>query len=185
MRVFLNPGHHPGLDPGAVNRDFAVTEADIVRDIGALVEKHLAAAGCEVKTVQSNNLYGEDPVYTNVCLTANIWPADIFVSLHCNAASTTAQGTEVLTYEEQTPADTLAQCILNRITQTLGTVNRGVKERPNLIILKHTSMPAVLIEMGFISNNQDCQLLINQKDKLARAIACGITDWTWPPEIGA
>ena len=45
MRVFINPGHHPGLDPGAVNRDYGVTEADIVRDVGVLVAEYLTAAG--------------------------------------------------------------------------------------------------------------------------------------------
>lgn len=177
MRVFINPGHHPGLDPGAVNRDYGVTEADIVRDVGAMVAGYLTAAGCEVKTVQSNNLAGEDAAYTNVCLTANSWPADIFVSLHCNAATPAARGTEVLVYDKWSAADTLASCILRQITGNLGTVERGVKARPNLVVLNSTHMPAVLVEMGFISNCNDCQMLINQQDELARAIARGITDY--------
>lgn len=177
MRVFINPGHHPGLDPGAVNRDYGVTEADIVRDVGALVAEYLNVAGCEVKTVQSNNLYGEDAAYTNVCLAANSWPADIFVSLHCNAATPAAQGTEVLVYDKWSPADTLAGCILHQIVDNLGTLSRGVKARPNLVVLNSTHMPAVLVEMGFISNGNDCEMLIKQKDELARAIARGITDY--------
>lgn len=177
MRVFINPGHHPGLDPGAVNRDYGVTEADIVRDVGALVAEYLAAAGCAVKTVQSNNLCGEDAAYTNVCLTANSWPAEIFVSLHCNAATPAAQGTEVLVYSRWTQADTLANCILHQIVGSLGTVDRGVKARPNLVVLNSTHMPAVLVEMGFITNDGDCQMLMIQQDELARAIARGITDY--------
>lgn len=177
MRVFINPGHHPGLDPGAVNRDYGVTEADIVRDVGALVAEYLRTAGCEVKAVQSNNLCGEDAAYTNVCLTANSWPADIFVSLHCNAATPAACGTEVLVYDKWSPADTLAGCILRQITGSLGTIDRGVKARPNLVVLNSTHMPAVLVEMGFISNDGDYEMLINQQDELARAIARGITDY--------
>lgn len=177
MRVFLNPGHHPGIDPGAVNRDYGVTEADIARDIGNLTAGYLQAAGCEVKTVQSNNLCGEDAAYTNVCLSANTWPADIFISLHCNAAAPAAQGTEVLVYNKWSPADTLAGCILRQITGSLGTVDRGVKARPGLIVLNSTHMPAVLVEMGFISNGNDCEMLIKQQDELARAIARGITDY--------
>lgn len=176
MRVFINPGHHPGLDPGAVNRDYGVTEAGIVRDVGALVAQYLTAAGCEVKTVQSNNLCGEDAAYTNVCLTANSWPADIFVSLHCNAATPAARGTEVLVYSRWTQADTLASCILHQIVDNLGTLSRGVKARPNLVVLNSTHMPAVLVEMGFISNADDCRMLVEQQDALARAIARGITD---------
>ena len=177
MRVFINPGHHPGLDPGAVNRDYGVSEADIARDVGALVAEYLTAAGCEVKTVQSNNLCGEDAAYTNVCLTANSWPADIFVSLHCNAATPAAKGTEVLVYSRWSAADTLASCIQCQIVGSLGTVDRGVKERPRLVVLNSTHMPAVLVEMGFISNGNDCEMLINQQDELARAIARGITDY--------
>lgn len=177
MRVFINPGHHPGLDPGAVNRNYGVTEADIVRDVGVLVADYLTAAGCEVKTVQSNNLCGEDAAYTNVCLSANTWPADIFVSLHCNAATPAAQGTEVLVYCRWTQADMLASCIQRQIVGSLGMVDRGVKERPHLVVLNSTHMPAVLVEMGFITNDDDCQMLINQQDELARAIARGITDY--------
>lgn len=177
MRVFLNPGHHPGIDPGAVNRGYGVTEADIAHDVGALVGSYLTAAGCEVKIVQSNNLAGEDAAYTNVCLSANTWQADIFVSLHCNAATPAAQGTEVLVYDKWSPADTLAGCILRQITGSLGTVDRGVKARPGLIVLNSTHMPAVLVEMGFITNDNDCRMLIDQQDELARAIARGITDY--------
>lgn len=177
MRVFLNPGHHPGIDPGAVNRGYGVTEADIVRDVGALVASYLTAAGCEVKAVQSNNLCGEDAAYTNVCLAANRWPADIFVSLHCNAATPAAQGTEVLVYSRWTPADTLASCILHQIVDSMGTLSRGVKARPGLIVLNSTHMPSVLVEMGFITNGHDCDMLVNQQDELARAIARGITDY--------
>lgn len=177
MRVFLNPGHHPGIDPGAVNRGYGVTEADIARDIGNLTAGYLQAAGCEVKTVQSNNLAGENAAYTNVCLSANTWPADIFVSLHCNAAAPAAQGTEVLVYSRWTQADMLASCIQRQIVGSLGMVDRGVKERPHLVVLNSTHMPAVLVEMGFITNDDDCQMLINQQDELARAIARGITDY--------
>lgn len=177
MRVFLNPGHHPGIDPGAVNRGYGVTEADIARDVGALVGSYLTAAGCEVKSVQSNNLAGEDAAYTNVCLAANSWPADIFVSLHCNAATPVARGTEVLVYDKWSAADTLASCILHQIVDSMGTLSRGVKARPNLVVLNSTHMPAVLVEMGFISNADDCRMLVEQQDELARAIARGITDY--------
>lgn len=177
MRVFVNPGHHPGLDPGAVNSKYDVNEANIARDVGKLVEKYLLTAGCEVRSVQSDNLDGENPAYTNVCQSANSWPTDIFVSLHCNAATPAAKGTEVLVYDKWSPADRLATCVLNQIVDNLGTVNRGVKTRPRLVVLNSTHMPAVLVEMGFISNDEDCTMLMHQQDELARAIARGITDY--------
>ena len=71
----------------------------------------------------------------------------------------------------------LAQCIQDQIVQSLGTVDRGLKERPGLIVLKHTCMPAVLIETAFIDNTDDAELLTNNRDDFARAIARGITDY--------
>ena len=74
-------------------------------------------------------------------------------------------------------AAALASCIQRQVVGSLGTVDRGVKARPNLVVLNSTHMPAVLVEMGFISNADDCRMLINQQDELARAIARGITDY--------
>lgn len=82
MKIFLNPGHAPGIDSGAVNSAYGVTEAEICRDIGAKVKAYLLAAGCEVRILQSDNLAGES-TGPNVCATANAWPADIL--LHCIA----------------------------------------------------------------------------------------------------
>lgn len=176
-KVFINPGHHPGVDPGAGNGSYSVNEADIVRDIGALVADYLTAAGCEVKVLQSNNLAGEDRDYPNVCASANNWPADIFVSLHCNSAVSAAKGTEVLVYSRWSKADKLANCILYQVVDSMDTVSRGVKERPGLIVLNSTNMPAVLVELAFISNDADCRLLMMRKDDFARAVARGITDY--------
>lgn len=178
VKVFLNPGHAPGIDPGAVNDEYGVTEAAIVKDVGELVEKYLVIAGCEVKVLQSNNLAGEDPDYPNVCLTANTWDADIFVSLHCNSFSNpSANGTETCVYSSWSQSGDLAHCIQDQIVDNLGTCDRGIKERPNLIVLKDTKMPAVLVEMAFISNDDDVKLLIDSKDAFARAIARGVTDY--------
>lgn len=177
-RVFLNPGHCPGVDPGAGNGSYSVNEADIVRDIGALVADYLRKAGCEVKVLQSNNLAGEDSSYPNICASANNWPADIFVSLHCNSAqASSAKGTEVLVYSRWSKADKLANCIQHQIVDNLETVHRGVKERPGLVVLNSTNMPAVLVELAFISNDADCRLLMMHKDDFARAVARGITDY--------
>ena len=66
-----------GVDCGAVNNDYEVNEAVIVREVGDLVGDYLRKAGCEVKLLQSDNLAGENPNYPNVCASANNWPADV------------------------------------------------------------------------------------------------------------
>ena len=178
MKVFLNPGNHPGIDSGAVNLQYELQEAELVRNIGAMVEKYLVLAGLEVESLQSDNLAGESPCYPNVCQCANDSGADLFVSLHCNSAvNESAKGTETLVYSFGEKSEQAALAIQSQLVTTLGTCDRGVKERPNLIVLKNTIMPAVLVEIAFISNEKDVQLLIYRQDDIARAIARGITDY--------
>lgn len=176
-KIFLNPGHYFGIDSGAVNSVNGVTEAEICRSIADKVEHYLKSAGCSVVVLQSNNLCGEYPAHPNIVATANALDADIFISLHCNAFNQQAQGTECLIFAKGSYAEDLADAIQRQIVNALDMVDRGVKERPDLAVLKHTAMPAVLVEMAFIDNEEDCEKLINQQDEFAAAIARGVTDY--------
>ena len=71
----------------------------------------------------------------------------------------------------------LEQCIENHLLNSLGTIDRGLKERTGLAVLKATTMPAALVEIAFIDNADDAGVLINCKDAIARAIARGVTDY--------
>ncbi|WP_294147672.1 N-acetylmuramoyl-L-alanine amidase [uncultured Selenomonas sp.] len=184
MKVFINPGHDQKYDSGAVNPNTGLRECDVAAEVGALVVDYLEAAGCECQIMQSDNL-APTPAgrseYANrqgptVTETANDWGADIFVSIHCNAANTTAQGTEVECYGSGT-GEQLAQCIQSQIVDSIGTTDRGVKYMPQLLVLKYTDMPAVLVEMAFIDNDDDAELLAGKQDEFARAIARGVTDY--------
>ena len=180
MKVFINPGHDLDYDSGAVNPNSGLRECDVAAEVGYRVKRYLEAAGCEVQILQSDNLY-YDSQYADrdvaVCAAANAWGADAFVSIHCNAANGNARGTEVECYSRMSDGDNLAQRIQNQIVAALDTVDRGVKEMPGLIVLKHTDMPAVLVETAFIDNDDDADLLVNNWDGFARAIARGITDY--------
>ena len=177
MRIFLNPGHDLERDSGAVNPRSGLRECDVAADIGGLVKGYLEAAGCEVRMLQSDNLAGETPDLPCVVDTANDWPADIVISLHCNAANGCARGSETLVYANEGESAQLAACIQSQIVDSLGTIDRGIKERPMLIVLNSTAMPAVLVEMAFVDNNEDAQILTERADEMARAIARGITDF--------
>lgn len=178
MKVFLNPGHAPGIDNGAVNAATGLQEADVALSVGLLVQKYLNAAGVETELLQSDNLAGESPDYPCVTATANASGADLFVSIHCNAANTTARGTEVEVYDNTGGASVeLAECMMDQIIGSLGTVRRYINSRSGLAVLRCTSMPAVLVEMAFIDNDKDCQLLTDRQDDFARAIARAITDY--------
>lgn len=177
-KVFLNPGHDqlelkgtPGYDPGAVNESMGLYENEIALAVGKLVKGYLIAAGCEVKLLQHESL---QKIYN----TANDWNADLFVSIHCNAfINPAANGTETLAYPDDDEGIHLAECINNQIVDTFGTTDRGVKTTTSLAVLNGTYMPAVLVEMAFISNTEDAILLRDDQDDFARAIARGVTDY--------
>ena len=81
MKVFLNPGHAPGghPDPGAVNSESGLRECDVALAVGQSAESYLNAAGVATELLQSDSL-------EEICEAANASDADIFVSIHCNAA---------------------------------------------------------------------------------------------------
>lgn len=189
MKVFINPGHDIKYDSGAVHTnasgDVDLRECDVAIEIGTAVKKYLEAAGCECYMMQSDNLaptaYGrsdyDDRQGSTVTETANDWGADVFVSIHCNAANGEARGTETECYSRMSNGGNLAQCIQAQLASSIDTTDRGVNERPDLLVLKYTDMPAALVETAFIDNDDDMMLLVNHWDDIARAIARGITDY--------
>ena len=108
--------------------------------------------------------------------------ADVFVSLHCNAFDGYARGIETLVFNFVSEAERLAACVHKQLVDTEQSIDpyipdRGLKERPNLSVLRNTDMPAILIEMGFIYNDHDVILLEHKQDAIAKAIARGVTDY--------
>lgn len=183
MKVFINPGHSPNgiLDPGAGNILFHLYEHEIARHIGELLKAYLILAGCEVCLLQSHNLNGEAKG-ENVVKTANDWQADVFVSIHLNAADGTARGAETLVYDLAGEGAVLGLFIQDQLAAALQQhdskfPDRGIKPCPELIVLKATAMPAVLVECAFIDNTEDMILLLNHKQETAAAIARGVTDY--------
>lgn len=168
MKIFINPGHEPSLEPGACAN--GLREADITLAIGGLVEDYLLAAGYETRFFQFDGL-GE------ICDAANYWNADLFVSIHCNAdENPDACGTETFYIYGSTAGFELAKRIHNQIVANIPVVDRGVKDE-NFAVLRGTNCPAVLVETAFITNFYDAELLRNLQDDFARAIARGITDF--------
>lgn len=68
---------------------------------------------------------------------------------------------------------------INMQLEAVGFVNHGVNERPNLVVLNSTEMPAVLVEVGFINTDADNMLLDERFDDVAQAIADGILQTIW------
>lgn len=180
MRIFINPGHCIGVDPGAISPALGITEAEVVRDVGEMVKNYLENVGYEVILMQSNNLAGEDGPYKySVCAKSNCTDCEVFVSLHCNAAGNpNAQGTECFYYPGSRNGKLLSKCIQNQLVGELDTYDRGIKEA-NFIVLKNTNAVATLVEIAFISNPEEALMLADpsRQDDIASAIARGITDF--------
>ncbi|MEN6566789.1 MAG: N-acetylmuramoyl-L-alanine amidase [Veillonellales bacterium] len=184
MKIFINPGHAPNgePDPGACNMDTGLRESDVTAAISEKVVEQLQTAGYEVQTLQSDSL-------TEVVNSANCWPADIFISIHCNACNSVAQGTETCVFSSydaqldyvETRARKLGECIQAQIVTALGTTDRGLKPhtpgKNGLYVLTETNMPAVLIETAFIDQEDDEKLLAERQDDFAAAIAQGVADY--------
>ena len=165
MKIFVNPGHG-GSDPGACGN--SLQEADVVLKIGRRVEGYLRAVGYDVKLFQYNGL-------GTICAASNDWGADLFVSIHCNAATGTATGTETFS-SGSAKSLKLAEKIQNQLVASLPVFDRGVKTA-GYYVLKYTDAPAVLVETAFIDNPDDATLLVEREDDFARAIARGVSDY--------
>ena len=174
MKVFLNPGHDRSLDSGAVNPVTGSREADVVHNITVAITNSinhiLTNNGVDTKCLQDNSL-------SAITSRANSWDADLFVSIHCNAFNTIARGTETEVYSYGTEAERLAKVVNSSIVNRLGTVDRGVKERPGLYVLGYTNMPAILVELAFIDNMDDEKLLTTRGEEFAKAVAAGILNY--------
>lgn len=167
MKIFINPGHCVGVDPGAVGH--GLEEARVVLDIGNRAADYLRAVGYAVKVFQYDGL-------REIAEDANDWGADIFISIHCNAArNESARGTETF-YWNGGSGKGLAKCVNAQIVKAVGTVDRGLKTA-NFTVLGRTNMPAILVETAFITNAGDADILANRADDFARAIARGVTDY--------
>lgn len=167
MKIFINPGHCIGKDSGAVGN--GLIEAEVALNIGVLVEKYLQAVGFETKVFQYDGLRA-------IAEDANAWGADLFISVHCNAANNAgAHGTETFCWNAGA-GKKLAAAINKQISRSLKLESRGVKQA-NFAVLALTNMPAVLVETAFITHKGDAKILATRQDEFARAIARGVTDF--------
>lgn len=109
---------------------------------------------------------------------ANAWGADYFISIHTNASSNPdANGTEAFAYSRPSRAFSLGEDILENLARVTGLRDRGMKVRPGLYVLRRTNMPAVLVELGFITNPEDAALMNNNPALFARGIYDGIVEY--------
>ena len=182
IRVYIDQGHNP-QSPNAGAEGNGYREQDLVYRIGELLyerlrrdpnfEARLSRPSPDVLLGNSNasslRLRAEG---------ANRWRADLFLSLHTNASDNPAtSGSEALVYRLGTTAADIAQVLLRSVVQRTGLRNRGVKARPGLYVLRRTDMPAVLMELGFITNPGDARLMAEEPELFADALYAGLRSY--------
>ena len=174
MKVTVDCGHG-GDDSGAQGKFNGYFESHAVLDIGlrlrALLEKHV-----EVQMIREDDTFVSLP---ERCRMANEWGADIFVSIHLNSATSDASGFEVFT-SGSTKSKDLANKVGWRHAQAFpDQTNRGVKTNSSLYVLRNTSMPAILTEGCFLSNEAENQWVSipETRQQMAQAICLGILDY--------
>ena len=109
---------------------------------------------------------------------ANEWPADYFISIHANANVNPAiNGAEIYIYQYNTQAHWLAQQIMDAIVHFTALNNNGIRINQSLYVLRRTNMPSLLIEMGYLTNEQDAAILRDDQWLIAYAIYIGILNY--------
>lgn len=168
-KVIIDAGHG-GVEPGAVyeGRKEKDDTLQLAFDLGNALERR----GVQVTYTRVNDVY--DSPYEKAAI-GNRSDADFFVSIHRNAMPVpgTASGIQSLIYSNTGTAGLLGQNI-NAALREVGWNDLGVIERPGLVVLRQTKMPAVLVETGFIDNPQDNTFFDQNLAETADAIADGI-----------
>ncbi|WP_410532026.1 GBS Bsp-like repeat-containing protein [Streptococcus salivarius] len=189
--VYLDAGHG-GYDPGASY--FGISEKSLTLAIQSRVKAKLESEGYQVVTTRTSDTYVD---LTDRSRAANASESDIFVSIHINASgSSAAQGIETYYYQPYAEypsrinatyhanptrlsmSDTLANAIRSSLINATGAQNQGVK-RQTFAVLRETTAPAVLLELGFLSNPQEAARLSTSdyQETLANAIVAGIKSY--------
>lgn len=177
--IVIDPGHG-GTDPGAVSPN-GVKEKDVNLQISLKTRNTLKNAGYNVLMTRDGDTY---PTLEQRPDLANKNSADIFISIHANSVLNvpSANGIEILYAPSSTGShkeegqQVLAKVILDELIKATGATNRNIKQRPNLAVLRGSNMPAILIEVGFLSNANEEKLITSNdyQNKIAAAIVRGI-----------
>ncbi len=180
IKIYVDQGHNfagyhnsgaqgNGLDEGAVTYEIGIRLAALLEnDPRFEVRLSRPTKSTVLGTDNSSSLRARSSG-------ANSWGADYFVSIHCNSASAaSAHGTEVYSYDSPSDGSRLAASILSSLCSATGLSSRGTKVNPELAVLRQTTMTAVLVETGFVSNASDAALLSSNPGLFAQGIYNGI-----------
>jgi N-acetylmuramoyl-L-alanine amidase len=171
--VVIDPGHG-GEDPGAIGIS-GLREKEIILDISQQVDKILEKQGLKVMLTRSSDYFVSLEGRTDM---ANRVNADLFVSIHANSINLSrpdVNGLETYYYKN---GKALADTIHRNITRSVNVKDRGLK-KARFYVLRHSEMPAALVEVGYVTGADDAAKLRdpNYRRQMAEAIARGIIEY--------
>ena len=182
IKVYIDQGHNPS-PPNTGAEGNGYREQDITYEVGQRLAALLRQDGrfdVRLSRPTSGTQLGASNAGSLRARVddANSWGADYFISIHTNASvSKDAAGTEVLVYSSPSRSASLAEDVLREVTEITGFDSRGVKLRPGLYVLRKTAMPAILVELGFISNPYEASFMANNPSLFAQGIYQGLLDY--------
>lgn len=184
MKICIDAGHNNSLyDTGATGIG-GVREQDITFQLAKALETILRKEGIETvmtrKNASDNLGYDLASSLNERARISNENGCDFFLSIHCNSSSPLAEGAEAFISAKGGEAGKKAALMLENISKSVGTINRGVRVdteylHSKLYVLHNTACPAVLLEAGFITNADDVKKLTEQTEDYAVAVAKAFT----------
>ena len=182
IKIYIDQGHNPE-NPNAGAEGNGLREQDITYRVGKALGD-LLRANPEFEVRESRPTPDTALGSSNTTSLqrrvqdANAWGADYFISIHTNASSIpSASGVESFVYQVNSPAFRLGEDITQSLSEATGLQDRGTKVRPGLYVLRRTAMPAVLAEIGFITNPSDAALMNSNPQLFAQGIYNGILEY--------
>jgi len=168
--IVIDPGHG-GEDPGAVAN--GMQEKELNLNIALEMKNLLDKAGLSVLLTREQD---ETLSLGKRVAIANNEKASLFLSVHCNASTNPlANGLEVFHYPQSSSGKKFATSLSESLL-LLGRKMRGVSEE-KFYVLKHSHMPACLVECGFITNPEEGVWIKSHISEIAEALAQGIRNW--------
>ncbi len=182
IKIFIDQGHNPyGPNTGAQAN--GLIEQDINYNVGKFLQNLLQndyRFSVRVSRPTPDTVLGYDNTSSLRARVdaANSWGADYFISIHSNSNENPAiNGSEVYVYSQTSRAYAMATDVLNGIVNYVGTKDNGVRINRTFYVLRKTVMPALLVELGYLTNLSDAEKLLNGQYDFAYGIYMGILDY--------
>ncbi len=178
MKIYIDPGYNINNRRSAA--DILIDDKyQLVKGIAETLGEILRSNGIDTlvssPVPETDNGTARSVTAADRANEANNWGADYYIALQINSSNDPFDtGSEAYIYKPDSPAKPLAYSILERLNLATGLQNRSVTSRPDIYVLSRTNMPAVMVELGYGTNEVDSIKMLEHPEQFAYGIANGI-----------